>query len=159
MKIFKSGALLIGFMILLASCDSTAKYEKEEIIKIQNYLAAHPEYNFVLKPSGLYYADVILGTGLQPVTHDTAFVIYTGYYLNGTPFGTNVGFDTLKYPVNENYFLPGFEEGVMYMKAGGTARILLNSDLGYGNSGYMFPAYTPTVFDLKLVRVIPGPGK
>ena len=150
--------LLFIFLIALVSCDPTAKFEREENLKIQNFLTEHPEYHFELKKSGLYYMDIVTGTGRQPVTHDTAYVIYTGYYLTGSAFGTNVGGDTLIYPVNENLFLPGFEEGVMYMKAGGTARILLNSELGYGNSGYYFPAYTPTIFELKLTKVIPGPG-
>ncbi len=158
-KILKPVTLTAAVFILLTACDPTDKYANEEKLKIQNYLSEHPEYSFVLKPSGLYYTDLVVGTGRQPVTHDTASVIYTGSYLNGTVFGTNVGGDTLVYPVNENLFLPGFEEGVMNMKEGGKALVLLNSDLGYGNSGYYFPAYTPVIFELMLIKVIPGPGK
>jgi FKBP-type peptidyl-prolyl cis-trans isomerase len=155
----KLAALTISFFILLTACDPTEKYQKEERALIQNYIASHPEYSFELKPSGLYYLDRVVGTGRQPVTHDTAYVLYTGTYLSGTVFGTNVGGDTLIYPVNENLYLPGFEEGVMYMKEGGKSLVLLNSDLGYGNSGYYFPAFTPVLFELRLLTVVPGPGK
>lgn len=157
--LFKPAFLTIVVLVIITACDPTAKYEKEEKALIQDYLTSHPEYQFVLKPSGLYFYDIIVGTGRQPVTHDTASVLYTGSYLSGTVFGTNVGYDTLVYPVNEDNYLPGFEEGVMCMKEGGKAIILLNSNLAYGNTGYYFPSYTPVVFELRLLSVIPGPGK
>ncbi len=158
-KFYKPTFLTVAVLMLLTACDPSAKYDREERALIQDYLSSHPEYSFELKPSGLYYYDIIVGTGRQPVTHDTATVLYTGSYLNGTVFGTNVGGDTLIYPVNENNYLPGFEEGVMYMREGGKALVLLNSDLGYGNSGLYFPAFTPVIFELRLLTVVPGPGK
>jgi FKBP-type peptidyl-prolyl cis-trans isomerase len=45
------------------------------------------------------------------------------------------------------------------MKEGGKSLVLLNSNLGYGNSGYYFPAFTPVLFELRLLTVVPGPGK
>jgi FKBP-type peptidyl-prolyl cis-trans isomerase len=159
-KIIKSVTLTVPvFILLLTACDPTTKYENEEKALIQDYLTKHPEYPFELKPSGLYYFDLAVGTGRQPITHDTVSVLYTGSYLNGTVFGTNVGVDTLIYPANEDLYLPGFEEGVLNMKEGGKALILVNSDLGYGNTGYYFPAFTPVIFELRLLRVVPGPGK
>lgn len=158
-KIFRPVALAITAFIVLTACDPTAKYEKEERALIQDYLSSHPEYHFERKASGLYYFDLVVGTGRQPVTHDTASVFYTGTYLNGTVIGTNVGSDTLVYPVNEDNLLPGFEEGVMYMKEGGKCLILMNSDLAYGNSGIWFPAFTPVLFEISLLSVSPGPGK
>jgi FKBP-type peptidyl-prolyl cis-trans isomerase FkpA len=159
-KIFRpviASIILLTFIIV--SCDPTSKYEKEELAQIQDYLTAHPDQDFELKASGLYYLDVIVGTGLQPVTHDTAYVIYTGKYLDGEAFGTNVDGDTLVYPVNEGALLPGFEEGVMNMREGGHSLLLVNSKLGYGNAGIYFPAFTPTLFEIELVQVVPGPGK
>jgi len=158
-RIYKPFNVAIATLMLLTACDPTAKYEKEEKALIQDYLSGHPEYSFELKASGLYYMNIVVGTGRQPVTHDTASVLYTGSYLDGKVLGTNIGSDTLVYPVNENILLPGFEEAVMYMKEGGKSRVLMNSDLGYGNSGLYFPAYTPVVFEIQLLSVVPGPGK
>jgi FKBP-type peptidyl-prolyl cis-trans isomerase FkpA len=158
-KIFRPVALAITAFIVLTACDPTSKYEKEERALIQDYLSSHPEYPFELKASGLYYLDLIVGTGRQPVTHDTASIFYTGTYLNGTVIGTNIGSEALVFPVNEDTLLEGFEEGVTYMKEGGKCLILMNSDLGYGNSGIWFPAFTPVLFEISLVSVVPGPGK
>jgi peptidylprolyl isomerase len=160
MKNVVNGVLILGFvMVLVSSCDLTKKYEKEEKEEIRNYLNQHPELSFVLKESGLYYLDVTVGTGEQLVTKDTAFVIYTGYFLDGTKFDTNVGGDLFAFPAGEGFVIPGFDEGVMYMREGGTAKFLVPSFLGYGNSGYYMSAYTPLLFEVKLDSIAPGPGK
>jgi FKBP-type peptidyl-prolyl cis-trans isomerase FkpA len=160
-KKLKLPAVLGIILVLVVSCDRTEKYEKEEAAQIQNYLDSHPDLDFELKESGLYYLDVLIGSGALAVTHDTAYVLYTGKYLNGTVFGTNIGTtnDTLIFPVNEENLLPGFEEGITYMHEGGKATFLIPSYLGYGNSGYIMSAYTPILFDVELVKLIPGPGK
>ena len=154
--------LTVGlFMVLLASCNPSKKYEREEKAEIQNYLNSNPNLNFVLKPSGLYYLEVEAGSGLPAETHDTAYVMYTGKFLNGSVFDTNVGTDdTLFFPVNEGYLIQGFDEGITYMREGGKSIFLLPSALAYGSSGtYYIQGYTPILFDVELVLVKPGPPK
>ena len=154
------GFLFTGLiMILLSSCDLTKKYEKEEREKIQNFLSQHPELTFELKTSGLYYMDVTDGSGTKPMLSDTVYVFYTGYYLDGSKFTTNVGDDAYAFPAGEGYVIPGFDEGVMLMNEGGTAKMLIPSFIGYGNSGYYMPAYTPLFFEVALDSIVPGPGK
>ena len=144
--------------ILITSCNPTKKYEEKEAEEIRNYLADHPEFAFELKQSGLYYLDVAVGTGNQPVTSDTAFVFYSGYLLDGTKFDSNVGKDPYGFPVGEGWVISGFDEGVMLMREGGTAKFLIPSYLGYGNSGYGMPSYTPLLFDVVLDSLVAGPG-
>jgi FKBP-type peptidyl-prolyl cis-trans isomerase FkpA len=158
---FKLFAAVVISLILLSSCNPTEKYEKEEAAKIQAYLDDNPDLVFQLKESGLYYLEVLTGPGPLAVEHDTAYVMYTGKYLNGTVFGTNTGpdDDTLIFPVYEGWLIPGFDEGITYMREGGKATFLMSSDLGYGNSGYYMAAYTPLLFDVELVKLTPGPGK
>jgi FKBP-type peptidyl-prolyl cis-trans isomerase FkpA len=55
--------------------------------------------------------------------------------------------------------IQGVEEGLTYMKEGGTAKLLIPSSLGYGNSGYNFPAWTPLLFELKITRLVPAEKK
>ena len=57
--------------------------------------------DFVQKPSGLYYLETLAGTGTAPVAHDTVYVVYTGKFLNGTVFDTNVGGNQLVFPIGE----------------------------------------------------------
>lgn len=154
------GFLFTGLLIiLLSSCDLTKKYEKEEREEIQKYLSQHPELSFVLKESGLYYLDVTVGTGEKPVKNDSAFVTYTGYFLDGTKFDTNVGDEPYGFPVGLGYVIPGFDEGVMLMKVGGTSKLVIPSYIGYGNSGYPMPAYTPLLFEVELDSIKPDSGK
>jgi len=145
-------------MILLSSCNLTKKYEDKEKEEIQNYLSAHPELDFTLRESGLYYLDVVVGTGDQPVAKDTAFVFYTGSFLNGNSFETNVGGDPFWFPVGVGSIIPGWDEGVMLMREGGTAKLLIPSYLAFGNSGYIMEPYTPIILDVELDSIAPGPG-
>lgn len=146
-------------IILITSCDLTKKYENNEEEEIQNYLNAHPELTFELKSSGLYYMDVTVGTGSKPMVSDTVFVYYSGYYLDGYKFTSNVGDEVYAFPAGEGYVIPGFDEGVMLMKEGGSAKMLIPSYIAYGNSGVYMPAYTPLFFEVELDSIVPGPGK
>lgn len=152
---------LLGFLLLaITSCDPSKKYEKQEEEKIQDFILEHPELDFTLKQSGLYYLDVEVGAGEPALTHDTAYVMYTGMFLNGLEFDTNLDDnDTLIFPINEGGVIPGVDEGVSYMKAGGKSMLVVPSYLGYGNSGYYFPSYTPIWFEIELVRIAPASGR
>lgn len=148
-------------VITLVSCDPAKKYEKEETLKIESYLNSNKNLNFELKPSGLYYLEVQAGTGRMPVAHDTAFVKYSGKFLDGSVFDTNVGKpDSLKFPVAEGWLIYGFDEGITFMKEGGISMFLVPSKLAYGPSGYyIIEGYTPLLYDVELVKVKPGPVK
>ena len=66
---------LTGLMLMIViSCNWSKKFEKEEQEKIRQYLADHPNDSFELKPSGLYYMDVVVGTGELAETKDTSYV-------------------------------------------------------------------------------------
>jgi len=122
---------------------------------IQEFINNNPTFPFQLEPSGLYYLDLIIGTGPAPVTHDTAFVKYAGRFLEGTVFDSDIGrTDTLIFPVNEGYLISGFEEGISYMREGGRALFLIPSKLAYGPEGYYtIPGYTPLLYEVDLVKV------
>jgi FKBP-type peptidyl-prolyl cis-trans isomerase len=128
-----------------------AKVEDEII---QEFINKNPTYSFQLKPSGLYYLDLIIGTGPVPVAHDTAYVQYTGMFLNGNVFDTNAGEADLIFEVAEGQLIPGFDEGITYMREGGKAVFLMPSKLAYGSAGYyIIPGYTPLLFEVYLVKV------
>ena len=151
--------LLSGLLILsVSSCLSTKKWEREEEELIQDYLAKNPDLNFELKPSGLYYLETVAGTGAAVEANDTAYIFYTAKYLaNERIYSTNVGStDTLIAPIGEGYLLEGLDEGVSYMCEGGKSLLIVPSYLGFGQSGYRFPAYTPLLYEVSLVKVVQG---
>jgi peptidylprolyl isomerase len=154
--------LLAAVLVLsLGSCDPSKKYVKQEEDEIQNYLSSNPALAFEQQASGLYYLPVQVGTGIKPEQHDTAWLKYTGKFLDGTVFDTNVGkTDTLMVPVDEGWMIPGFDEGITLMNNGGKAMLLIPSYLAYGTAGYyIISPYTPLLFDLEMVKVKKGPVK
>jgi len=159
----KRGIIRIGFLafagiILFAvtSCNFNKKYQQEEEQKIQNYLTSHSTLPYLKKESGLYYMDDTVGTGVQPAINDSVYVMYTGYYITEEKFATNIGTkDTLKFIAGIGQMISGFDEAIMYMKAGGKAKVVVPSYLAYGTSGIYMAAYTPLLFDIYLKRVKP----
>lgn len=147
-------------MFSLSSCLHDRKveeYQAAEQAKIDKYLQDNPTLNFEKKASGLYFHLLQTGTGAFPQAHDTAYVMYTAKFLNGYILDSNISSkDTLKYPVNENAMIPGFEEGITYLNKGAKATLLLPSSLAYGSYGYsIIPGYTPLLYDVELVKIAP----
>ena len=152
--------LAVVTIISLVSCDPSKKYQKEEKNQIQDYLSSHSDLNFELKPSGLYYLETLAGLGISPVVNDSAFIRYTGMFLDGSVFDSNVS-SAKPIGIIVGQMIAGFNEGVMLMKVGGKSTLLVPSILAYGAMG-SYPyisGYTPLLFDIELVRVIPAPVK
>lgn len=166
-RIFLKYTFLSGLLVLISflSCNPTKKWkemEEEEKKAIQNYLADHDTLDFELKTSGLYYLDVVVGTGPQAELHDTAYMFYTMSYLSGTVFESNKETDdTLIFPVNEGWLsVAGFDEAVTYMREGGKSKFLVPSSLAFGPSGtYFVSSYTPFLFDAELVKLTKYTGR
>jgi FKBP-type peptidyl-prolyl cis-trans isomerase len=148
--------LAVVLVLLSVSCNPSKKYEREEKDKIADYLQANKNLNFVKEPSGLYYLEVVAGTGSSPVAGDSAYVNYTGKFLDGKVFDTNISLGQLYgFIVGQNII--GFDEGVTRMKEGGKSTLLIPSSLAYGTYGSsIIPGYTPLLFDVELVKVVPA---
>jgi FKBP-type peptidyl-prolyl cis-trans isomerase len=147
------------FLIISAtSCDPSKKYEEDERNAITAYLLDNPTLQYERKPSGLYYLEVLEGTGPIAVKNDTAWVKIKVMDLNGNVYGT--GADTLGFLVDTGSWIKGFDEAITYMKQGGKSQALIPSSLAWGPSGDPYrniPGYTPFLFDIELFKLIQGP--
>ena len=156
LKIIKLPFLLI-IGLIAASCLKTTseeEYRNEERLKIQNFLAANDSISFQGKESGLFYAEVVTGTGISPELNDTAYVFYSMKMINGIMIETMQDKDTMIFPVGQDHVLAGLDEGVTYMKAGGKSMLVLPSDLAFGTQGYLgIPGFTPILMDVELIKV------
>ena len=142
-------------LIVTMSCNPARKYEKDEADLIQQFLNGNSA-GVQVKESGLYYWETAAGTGELPVAGDSVFVRYTGSFVGGKVFDSNVDKDPYVFALGSRAVIDGFDEGISYMKKGGKAKILLPSKLGYGVLGaWGIPGYTPLVFDIELVNVKP----
>ena len=108
-------------------------------------------------PDGVYYDDIIVGTG-PDVTDKTLSVnvTYAGYLKDGKLFdsGTNVALDL-------NIVVPGFRIGMQGMKEGGKRKLVIPSALGYGGSSVRdpvtgaikIPRQSTLIFDVEVLKV------
>jgi FKBP-type peptidyl-prolyl cis-trans isomerase FkpA len=158
-------SILSALLIImgLVSCNKTNEFEAAEQQEIVDYLDRNSTLNFELKPSGLYYLEIVKGTGRTLVKFDTVFVRYTGKFLDGRVFDTNVGSTSpMEIIVGTPGIIAGFNEGLTYMAQGGKSLFLVPSSLGYGSTGNYYggiSGYTPLLFEVQIVDVKLGPGK
>jgi FKBP-type peptidyl-prolyl cis-trans isomerase FkpA len=157
---FRALIMFSGVLLTLSvvSCDPAAKLRKEENAQIQEYLSQNIDLDFVKEPSGLYYFELVAGSGESPVVGDSAYVKYTGKFLDGTIFDSTSS-TGLPYGFIVGTSISGFDEGVSMMKPGGKSTFLIPSSLGYGETGtYQIPGFTTLLFDVELVKVVPYTG-
>lgn len=155
----KNRRILLSFilsltLILMAGCDPSKKWQKQEEALIDNYISSLGDTVAVLKPSGLYYIEIQAGTGRIPVSKDTVSIRYKGMFLDGTVFSSNLQ-DTVDFSFIVGAFqvIDGIDEGVRYMKEGGIAKLLTPSELAYGATGYGYiSGYTPLLWQINLVK-------
>ncbi len=108
--------------------------------------------------SGLLVIDLKDGTGDPIKDGDRVQVHYRGWvkstqkkfddsHEKGTPLTVAVG---------EHQVIPGFEEGLRGMKAGGERRLFIPSQLGYGEkgAGRDIPPNADLVFQVEVVKVL-----
>jgi FKBP-type peptidyl-prolyl cis-trans isomerase len=116
--------------------------------------------------SGLYYVIEKEGTGEATTPGTTLYVNYAGYLLGGALFDTswpeiakanNVfneerPYEPLPVNVGMGQVIPGWDEGLMLLKKGSKAKLIIPSPLGYGEggAGEMIPANSILVFDVEV---------
>ena len=156
--------LLSAVIMTTTGCSSKATWERQERQQISEYLESLGDTAYVLYPSGLYYIELVEGTGRSPVDNDTVYFKYEGKFLDHVTFNTNV-------PVSVPYkhvmgtdigpVVAGVDEGLRYMRDGGKAKLLTPSKLAYGFEGLwqIIPGYTPLLWVIEIDSVKAGPGK
>jgi peptidylprolyl isomerase len=103
----------------------------------------------VTTSSGLRYFDVTPGGGDIPRQDSTVTVNYTGWLAEG---GTEFDSSELA-QFNLQSVIAGWTEGLSTMQVGGTRRLIIPPELGYGAQGAppSIPANAWLVFDVDLV--------
>ncbi len=87
---------------------------------------------------------------------DNIQVHYTGTLLDGTKFDSSVDRGKpISFPIGTGRVIPGWDEGIMLLKEGEKARLIIPSYLGYGErgSGRVIPPNAILIFDVELVKV------
>ena len=95
---------------------------------------------------------------------DVVNVFYSGYLIEDNPTaGVRDGYEfdrsgstPLTFTVGSGKVIEGMDEGMIYMKSGSEATLIIPSKLAYYYmSGYGMPAYSTLIFYLKATKVTP----
>ncbi len=120
-------------------------------------VAAECKEGVVTTESGLKYEELTCGTGPPAKTGDQVQVHYTLTLSDGTEADSSRGSDPLPVRLGEGGVIPGFEEGLMGMREGGTRRLTIPPELGYGQSGQgEIPPNETLTFEVELVSIDPA---
>ena len=112
--------------------------------------------NEVTTPSGLKYTDVVVGSGSQPQPGQTAVVHYTGWLLDGKKFDSSKDRgQPFSFALGRGRVIKGWDEGVASMRVGGTRRLTIPPELGYGaqGAGGVIPPNATLTFEVELLDV------
>jgi peptidylprolyl isomerase len=109
--------------------------------------------------SGLQYIEETVGSGASPKVGDMVTMNYIASLTDGTELANTF---TDKHPLitvwGQNRLLPGWEEGVGMMKAGGKAQFVLPASLALGEQGSGgVPPNAQLVLEIELLSVEPAP--
>jgi FKBP-type peptidyl-prolyl cis-trans isomerase len=112
----------------------------------------------VTLPNGLQYQILKAGEGRKPTAADTVEVRYRGTLVNGKEFDSS-GSETRTFKLAR--IIPGWREALQLMPVGSKWRLVVPSELAYGEQG-MGQAIMPNstlIFEVELVAIKPGEAK
>jgi FKBP-type peptidyl-prolyl cis-trans isomerase FkpA len=112
--------------------------------------------NEVTTVSGLKYTDTKIGTGAEAKAGQTAVVHYTGWLTDGKKFDSSKDRgQPFSFPLGGGRVIKGWDEGVQGMKVGGSRKLTIPADLGYGaqGAGGVIPPNATLVFEVDLLEL------
>ncbi len=135
---------------------------------IQQYLEDN-QFDVLPFEDGLYYIETLEGTGLSPTTSSNVDIVYDAYLIDGRMVNSS-GVDVaqlkldsyLQGYISALHTVKGFRDGILKMKKGGEAIIIVPYNLGFGTNSvdvselgykYFIPPYATLVFEVQLVDI------
>jgi FKBP-type peptidyl-prolyl cis-trans isomerase FkpA len=107
--------------------------------------------------SGLIIEDVVLGDGAEASAGQNVSVHYTGWLTDGTKFDSSKDRnDPFEFDLGGRSVISGWDEGVQGMKIGGTRKLTIPPQLGYGarGAGGVIPPNATLVFEIDLLGIL-----
>lgn len=148
-------------------------YEEEAEI-IQDYIENN-EIEAESYPNSLYHVLLEEGDGKQPKSSSLVEFHFTRKYLDGTIIETTTDDDPIRTylnnPTGSIQLVRGLEEGLLLMKEGETAELIMPSKLAFGKSVQVLPQqlrqdwadkeeinpvtkpYSPVIYEVELIEV------
>ena len=157
-KIFSEGKGKIkeNNRAVLDKIEADKKKKAEEFAANQQKLVDDLKATMQATPSGLYYKITETTEGKKANVGDNVSVHYAGKLVDGTEFDSSFKRnEPIEIPIGVGQVIKGWDEGILLLKEGESATLLIPSELGYGanGAGGIIPPNAWLIFDVKLVKV------
>jgi FKBP-type peptidyl-prolyl cis-trans isomerase len=107
-------------------------------------------------PSGLGIEEIVAGAGEIAAAGQRVTVHYTGWLTDGSKFDSSKDRnDPFEFWLGKGQVIRGWDEGVQGMKVGGTRKLTIPPQLGYGarGAGGVIPPDATLVFEVELLGI------
>lgn len=146
--------MAVGFSVAPSACATGGGVDPTQI-------AFAPELAIVLDemtltPEGLYYRDLVEGTGEEARDDRRVTIHYLGRFPDGRVFDSSVGGGgPVEFLLGEGEVIDGWDLGIRGMKVGGRRVLVIPPRLAYGARGIrgVVPGNATLVFEVQLVGV------
>ncbi len=109
--------------------------------------------------SGLQYVVTEHGDGNSPQPGDMVEVHYTGRFTDGNVFDSSYNRENpLRFKAGSGQVIPGWDEAIMLLKVGDTAKLIIPPELAYGEAGVGedIPPNSTLYFEVELLDARPA---
>ncbi len=155
---------------IFSSCEDNnlGKLRERELDLLDKYIKSN---NITVKPTntGLYYIELEKGTGDTIKAGDRVDVLYRTWIIMAdslTLVDQNIDaqgrfYEPLRFQVTpqgtSTSVVDGLNEGVKFMQRGTKAKMIVPSQIGYGQNGNQgIPGFSTLVFEVKIHKIIKG---
>ncbi len=164
-------ALALILTILVSACAGQSAAPAETSIAVEEPAAtpapaeeAEDTYIFiegktVTTDSGLQYVVTEHGDGNSPQPGDMVEVHYTGRFTDGNVFDSSYDREKpLRFKAGSGQVIPGWDEAIMLLKVGDTAKLIIPPELAYGEAGVGedIPPNSTLYFEVELLDARPA---
>ena len=152
-RIWARGALALATIALAACGDDTTGVEV--VFEVIEETTFAPSLGVDLETmrrtgTGVYYKDLVEGTGEPAVFGTTPTVTFTGWLTDGSEFDSG----TFSFFMGNNRVILGFEDGLLGTREGGTRLMVIPPNRGYGGQALPgIPAGSVLVFEVTVDTV------